>query len=142
MPPSLPIQSPSGYAASRAMAFADVDGSALLVSAATPMPVVVAPATSTPLTGSTAANLLTGPFQPTLDRAIVIALSGTWTGTVRVLRSTDGGATKLPLTLGGTVWGQFSANCCEPVWEESEAAARLYLDIVLASGTLAYRFGQ
>ena len=51
-----PIQSPSGYAATRAMAFADIDGSALLVSAASPMPVTAGAAPATPLAGSTSSD--------------------------------------------------------------------------------------
>jgi hypothetical protein len=61
---------------------------------------------------------------------------------VRLLRSTDGGATKLPVTVAGDTWAQFTANCCEPVWDESEASARLYLDIALTSGTITYRIAQ
>jgi hypothetical protein len=72
----------------------------------------------------------------------MLQLSGTWTGTVKLLRSSDGGTTKLPLTLAGAAWGQFTANCCEPVWEESETAATLWLDVALTSGTLAYRLAQ
>ena len=137
-----PIQSPSGYAATRAMVFADVDGSALVVSSAAPLPVASASAATTPLTGSAATSAVLGPYQPALDRDVVLALSGTWAGTVRVLRSTDGGVTKLPLTVSGGVWGQFTGNCCEPVWSESESTARLYLDVALTSGNLAYRLAQ
>lgn len=137
-----PIQSPSGYAATRAVAFADTDGSALIASLATPLPVTLNTAATTPLAGTAAVSAVAGPFQPALDRGVVLALSGTWAGTVKLLRSTDGGATKLPLTVAGTSWGQYSANCCEPVWEESEASARLYLDIALTSGSLTYRLGQ
>lgn len=137
-----PIQSPSGYAATRAMVFADVDGSALVVSAATPLPVAAAAAATTPLADSAATSAVLGPYQPALDRDVVVALAGIWAGTVRVLRSTDGGVTKMPLTAGGGAWGQFTANCCEPVWSESESAARLYLDVALTSGSLAYRLAQ
>lgn len=72
----------------------------------------------------------------------MLALSGTWTGTVKLLRSTDGGATKLPLTAAGLAWGVFNANCCEPVWEEAIVGAALYLDATLSSGTLTYRVAQ
>lgn len=138
----LPIQSPSGYAATRAVAFADTDGSALIASAATPMPVTLLAAPATPLAGTAATSAIFGPYQPALGRDIVLTLSGTWTGTVRLLRSVDGGATKLPVTIGGAAWAQFSANCCEPVWDEPESAARLYLDIALTSGSLNYRLAQ
>lgn len=143
MPPS-PIQTPANYVPSHAAAFADVDGTALLVSASQPLPVTLAATAtpSSPLAGSTTATGILGPFQPVLDRAVIVALTGTWAGTVKVTRSTDGGATRLPLTVAGTAWGQFSANCCEAVWEENESAARLYLDITLSSGTLGYRMAQ
>jgi hypothetical protein len=141
--PSPPIQSPASYVPSRAAAFADIDGTSLLVSASNPMPVSIGPAAAaTPLAGSTAANAVVGPFVPAGGRPVVLALSGTWAGTVAVKRSTDGGATKLPLTVGGTIWGLFSANACEPVWEENEAGAALYLDVALSSGTLTYRLAQ
>jgi hypothetical protein len=142
MPPS-PIQSPASYVPSRASAFADVDGTALLVSASNPMPVAIgAGAAAAPLAGSTAATGLLGPFVPAAGRPIILALSGTWSGTVAVKRSTDGGATKLPLTIAGAAWGQYTANACEPIWEENEAGASFYLDVTLASGTLAYRLAQ
>lgn len=73
---------------------------------------------------------------------MVLALSGTWTGTVAINRSTNGGTTKLPLTVGGAAWGQYTANVCEPVWEENETGAALYLDVALTSGTLTYRLAQ
>lgn len=141
--PTPPIQTPSAYVASRAAAYADVDGTAILVSTSNPLPVAVGqPAAATALAGTTAATGVLGPYAPAAGRAAILTLSGTWTGTVKVLRSTDGGTTKLPLTVGGQPWAQYSANCCEAVWEESEAAARLYLDVTLASGTLNYRIAQ
>lgn len=100
------------------------------------------PATSTPLTGTANASTTVGPFTPQLARAIWIVLSGTWTGTVQVLRSTDGGATKLPLTVAGASWASFTANANEPVAEESDAAATYYLSITLASGSVTYRVAQ
>ena len=73
---------------------------------------------------------------------VVLQLSGAWTGTVTVQRSVDGGATRAPLTAGGQEWGVFTANACEPIWIEQEAAATLYLDVAIAQGTLAYRVSQ
>lgn len=138
----IPIQSPSGYATTRALVFADASGDAQIASAAAPLPVTLGSVATIALAGTTAANSMLGPYQPALGRAAMLSLTGTWSGTVKVLRSIDGGATKLPLTVAGSSWGQFSGNCCEPVWEESEAAATLWLDIALASGTLAYRLAQ
>ena len=140
-----PIQNPSGYAVTRAVAYADVDGSMLQVAAATPLPVTVTSVgatATTPLAGTASASAVAGPYQPALGRAVILVLTGTWTGGVRVTRSTDGGTTRQPLTAAGTTWGQFSANCCDPVWEESEAAARLYLDITLTSGSVTYRMAR
>ena len=141
MPPTT-IQAPAGYVSSHAAAFADADGSALLVSAAAPLPVTTRAIAAEPLAGTTVATGLIGPFQPVPGRPVMIALTGTWGGTVRVTRSTDNGATRLPLTVGGSVWGLFTSNCCEAVWEEGESAARLYLDVTLASGSLSYRLSQ
>ena len=140
-----PIQNPAGYAVTRAVAYADVDGSMLQVAVATPLPVTVTgggAAATTPLAGTTAASTVAGPYQPALGRAVMLVLTGTWAGSVKVTRSTDGGVTRQPLTAAGNIWGQFSANCCDPVWEESENAARLYLDITLTSGSLNYRMAQ
>jgi hypothetical protein len=142
MPPT-PIQSPASYVPSRASAFADIDGTALLVSASNPMPVSVGPAAAAAaLAGSTSATGIIGPYLPAVGRPVVLALTGTWSGTVTIKRSTDGGTTKLPLTVGGAAWGQFSANACEPVWEENEAGVGFYLDVALFSGTLTYRLAQ
>lgn len=142
--PTPPIQTPSAYVASRAAAYADIDGTAILVSTANPLPVSVgqAAAAATPLAGSTAITGVLGPYAPATGRAVILTLSGTWTGSVKLTRSADGGTTKLPITVGGQPWAQFTTNCCEAVWEESESAARLYLDVTLASGTLNYRIAQ
>jgi hypothetical protein len=142
MPPT-PIQSPASYVPSRAAAFADVDGTSLLVSASNPLPVAIgAAAAAAPLAGSASVTGIVGPYLPAPGRPMVLALAGTWSGTVTVKRSTDGGTTKLPLTVGGAPWGQFSANACEPIWEENEAGAGFYLDVALSSGTLIYRLAQ
>ncbi len=141
-----PIQNPTGYAIPRAVAYADVDGSMLQVSSAAPLPVAVlaggGSTATTPLTGTAATTSVVGPYQPTIGRAVMLLLTGTWTGTVKVTRSVDGGTTKQPLTINGNVWGQFTANCCEAVWDESETAARFYLDITLTTGSVTYRVAQ
>lgn len=137
-----PILSPSGYAATRALAFADPDGNAVIASAALPLPVTLGWDPTVPLTGTTTVGGSFGPYQPALGRDVMLGLSGSWTGSVRVMRSVDGGLTRVPLTMAGTTWGQYAANCCEPVWQESEAIARLYLDVTLSGGVLSYRLAQ
>lgn len=141
--PTSPLKTPAGYVPQMAIAFANPAGDAELVSASNPLPFQEQPfAAAAPLAGTATASSLVGPFTPRAGRAVMLSLSGTWAGTVRLLRSTDGGTTKLPLTALGQPWATYTANICEPVWEESEAAAVLYLDIVLSSGTLTYRVGQ
>lgn len=139
---SVPIKTPAGYAVSRATAYADSSGNQVLVSTTQPLPVSLAQSANAALTGNAAASTVAGPFTPVTGRAAVLVLSGTWAGTVRILRSTDGGATKLPLSVGGNPWAQFTGNACEPVWEESEADAQLYIDIALTSGSVSYRLAQ
>lgn len=137
-----PIQNPSGYAVTRAVAFADVDGSMLQVAAATPLPVTLGSVATSALAGTSATSTVAGPYLPALDRPIMLLLTGTWSGTVTVTRSVDGGTTRQPLTVNGAPWGQFTANCCEAVWDEAETGAQLYLDISLSSGSLTYRLAQ
>jgi hypothetical protein len=73
---------------------------------------------------------------------VVLSLSGIWEGTVQLMRSTDLGVTLHPVTAGGLAWGRYTANACEPVLEEQEAGAQLYLDIALTSGAVSYRIAQ
>ena len=143
MPTPIPVSAPAAYAPITAIGFAEADSTLTPVSADKPLPVssVTIPAPAA-LAGSTATTVVVGPFTPNSGKPVVLALSGTWTGAVKLLRSTDGGTTKLPLTAAGQAWGVFGANCCEPVWEETVTGAALYLDIVLGSGTLAYRVAQ
>ena len=120
-----------------------VSGGVTINNAATaPVPVNTQAAAPTPLTVTASGSTTVGPFPPVIGRAVMLALSGTWVGSVQLLRSTNGGSTYFPLTLGGAVWGLFTSNCCEPVWDESEAAAQLYLQITLSSGSVTYRIAQ
>lgn len=137
-----PIQNPASYIPVQAVAFALPDGNSSLVSAGQPLPVTTVAPAAMPLAGTATATGQLGPFLPAAGRPVVLSLSGSWVGTVRVLRSADEGGTRLPLTIAGEPWGEFSANACEVVWEEYEEGARLYLDITLASGSLTYRVSQ
>lgn len=137
-----PISTPAGFAPVYAVGYSD-SGNLSTVSNASPLPVAVAPrAPALALAGSATASGQFGPFAPAPGLATTLSLSGTWTGTVAVLRSTDGGATRLPLTAGGQPWARFTANCCEAVWEESDPQATLWLDVTLASGSVSYRMGN
>lgn len=99
-------------------------------------------ARAVPISGTQSGTLVVGPFDPILNKPVFIELSGTWAGTVTLQRSTDLGTTKLPVTSAGSPWGVFSANACEPVWEDSSASALLYLSIVVTSGNLNYKLGH
>lgn len=146
------VQFPSGYVTGQAAAYVAPDGTAQLVSTATPLPVAlgtgasvpvsVTSASTTPLTGSTISTGTLGPYKPVVGRSVMLTLTGDWSGSVQVTRSTDNGVTKIPLTIGGGSWALFTTNCCEAVWDESEAVATLYLSVTLTSGTLGYRLAQ
>lgn len=140
--PSSPINLPAGYAPAFAIGFSEA-GVLSVVDTATPLPVQTMNNAAAPaLQGTTGSSAVVGPFAPSIGRTVILSLSGIWTGSVRLLRSTDGGATKLPVTAGGYAWGTFTANACEQVWLEEEAGAALYLDVALTSGTVTYRLAQ
>ena len=145
--PNVPISYPARYAPGVALNYADGSGNAILVSQGAPLPVSIsaAPSGSTapaPLTGTTTIARTVGSFVPVVARPLVITLTGIWTGTVKLLRSIDGGVTKTSLTLAGSPWGEFTANVNEPVWEENELAAVFFLQLTPLSGTIAYRLAQ
>lgn len=94
------------------------------------------------LTGTIAAGGTSEPFTPQLDRPIWLTLSGSWSGTVRLLRSTDAGVTKLPLTYGdGSPKPTWTGPMQAPVAEESVVGATYYLEFT-GTGTLEYRMEQ
>lgn len=144
MPVAHPVTTPAGAVPAFALAFAGADGNAATVSATSPLPVTAAPqpATSTPLAGTAGGVGSAGPFLPQLGRPIWLILSGSWSGSVGLLRSVDGGATRLPLTVAGQPWGSFSANGQEPVVEESSGEASYWLAFQIQSGTVSYRVSQ
>ena len=143
MPPQTPIQLPAGFAPAFALGYSDDAGNLVLASNAAPVPVAQGDRTRPPaLSGSTSATTLAGPFAPVPGISVMLELGGNWTGMVQLQRSSDNGATLHDVTIGGSAWGRYSANACEPVWEESEPGAQLYLAITIGSGTLDYRVSQ
>ncbi|MFZ2994708.1 hypothetical protein [Sphingobium sp.] len=146
MAPSNIIDAPAGFVPELAVAFKSPDGTATLVTQTSPLPIAVAAlasAQSTPLSGSSATSSSFGPFTPQLGRAIWLTLSGVWAGTVQLLRSTNGGVTRLPLTFAdGSVKAIATTNINAPVAEETVQGATYYLSATLSSGTLAYRVEQ
>lgn len=139
------VLAPANFVAQHALAYGAPGEVATSVDAAHPLPVASAlgAASSAALAGSASASGAIGPFAPQLGRPVWLTLSGTWSGSVRLLRSVDGGATRLPLSYpDGSARGQFTGNVQLPVAEETVAAATYYLDATIASGTLAYRVEQ
>lgn len=111
-----------------------------------------AAATSTPITATindTAAHTL-GPFTPQLSREIWLTLNATAaaSGTAQLLRSTDGGTTKVGLTAGGIAIGAYAfgtvigAIVNEIMGIETDASATYYLNITLSAGAVACRLAQ
>lgn len=104
---------------------------------------VTVPAISVPLTGTANGTSVSPAFVPQLGRDLYITLSGTWTGTVQLMRSTDGGTTKHPVTIaGGQDWGKYTVNCDEVVATPTDGASRYYLSFAITSGTVTYRLAQ
>lgn len=139
---SPPISVPAGFAPAYALGYADTNGQLALVSNSAPLPVTTSAPAPTPLVGQTGASDVIGPFSATPGRPIVVELAGDWAGTVRLLRSTDGGVTRLPLRVGGARWGEYSESGCEQAWTETEDGVAFYLDVALSSGAVAYRVSQ
>ena len=142
---SLPrVEAPGGFVPAVALSFGSLTDDAQSVDYSSPLPVQsgFAPALAVPLAGTAAVNGAFGPFVPETGRPIWVTLSGSWTGTVTVQRSTDAGVTRRPLTLAGGEWGVFTANAQEAVGEETVDGATWWLEFEHLSGTLAYEVRQ
>jgi hypothetical protein len=135
---------PAGFVPEAAIALTDRDGIAVPIGPDRPLPVTIAPvsAAGDPLAGTAAADALAGPFAPELARAIWVTLTGDWSGTVTVQRSTGDVAARRPLTAGGVQIARFRGNAQEPIAEETVAGATYWLEIAITSGTLSYRVQQ
>ena len=143
MPLQTPVQTPAGYAPAFALGYADENDDFVLVSASSPIPTSPGDRPRPmPLEGTTSTSMVVGPFAPIPGVSVILELGGSWTGTVQLQRSSDGGTTLRDTTMGGAQWGRYLANACEPVWDESDPDAELYLSISIDSGTLDYRVSQ
>ncbi|GGE83986.1 hypothetical protein [Sphingomonas prati] len=138
------IQEPAGFVPLFGLAFGGVGAPAVPVNGEHPLPVVAVrdAIAAAPLVGTTNVSAVVGPFVPDLAWPISAQLSGSWTGTVQVLRSTDGGTTRLPLTVAGQSWATFTANAQEAIGEESSTGAGYWLAVTLNGGTLTYQVSQ
>ena len=137
-----PIQTPAGYAPAYAVGYADPADNLILVSEVEPLPVASAAPAPAAFVGQTSTSLVAGPFEAVAGRVVTVTLGGTWQGTVRLLRSTDGGSTLVDLRVAGERWAEYNQPGCEQAWLETEDGASFYLDVQLASGTADYRVSQ
>lgn len=123
-------------------------GNAALASMASPY----SAATSTPLTATindTSPHSL-GPFAPQLAREIWLTVNATTaaTGTAQILRSTDGGVTKIGLTAAAFGIGSYAFSAItgaivnEIISVETDTAATYYLAIALSAGAVTCRVAQ
>lgn len=150
MTQKLPVSTPARFATPTAVGFTDSAGTLALVSQGAPLPVLITnpggtaptPTGPQPLVGTTERSAVIGPFRAAPGTPIHLQLSGHWTGRASLERSTDGGATRQGLTVGGRRWATFTGNANEPVWLDNEAGVTFWLVVELTSGELAYRVSQ
>lgn len=139
------IVAPSTIVPPSGQAFARADGSTAVVSPSDPLPTTpgpLGPSGVTALTGTSTGAQTVGPFVPVLGRPITLALAASsWPGgNVQLLRSTDGGVTKLPLTPAGVTIGTYSGPGADSPWIETESGATYYLS--LPGSGITYRVAQ
>jgi hypothetical protein len=78
-----------------------------------------------------------------LGRDMYLTLSGGWTGTVQVQRSTDNGVTWNNITIGGgQTWGRYTGACDEVVDTPTDGASKYRLFFTISTGTVTYRLAQ
>jgi len=95
------------------------------------------------LNDTTMASGTYGPFTSAPNNLpIWLTLSGTWAGLVELLRSTDGGVTKLPATDADGEPKQWINNINAAVAQETIGNVTYYLKATLNSGRLNYRLEQ
>lgn len=106
--------------------------------------VTTPPATSSPLVGDTSgASGSSAAFTPQLGRDMYLTLTGTWTGTIQIQRSTDGGTTWRNITIGGgSPWGRYTVNCDEIVDRPTDASGTYRITWSGATGSAHYRLAQ
>jgi len=139
------IEAMAGFVPEQGISFGARGGAATPVSRTTPLPaeVLPSPATSTPLAGTSASGGAIGPFAAQLGRPVWLTLAGSWSGAVTLLRSVDGGVTRLPLTYAdGTPKPAFTRALNAAVTEPTVAGVTYWLDFARTAGSLDYRMEQ
>ena len=135
MSDATPIETPAGYAPGYAVGYADPADNLILVSETDRLPVASFPPAPAPMAGQASAPGLTGPFEAVSGRVVAVTLGGIWQGIVKLLRSTNGGATLNALRVAGRPWAEYSEpGCPENVAKFSLGDRKLFLQ---AGGTVA-----
>jgi hypothetical protein len=142
--PTAEIRNPAPFVTQQVVSFQNGAGHAQAVAAEAPLPVEIrAAAPPDPVTAVLATGShVVGPFVAVPGPAIWVALTGSFAATVRVARSTDSGATRLSLTMGGQPWAMFTAPCNEPVAEETTGGVQYFLECTVTAGTLTCEVRQ
>ena len=97
---------------------------------------------SQPLTGAASASGNSDTFTPATGKPFWLRLSGTWAGTAKVRRSTDG-VNFFDLTTGnGTVKAQYTGAVNAAVGVETCEGAQYRLEFTITSGTVNYEVRQ
>ena len=95
-----------------------------------------------PVAGTFAATGQSASFAPLAGRAFNISLWGTFTSTIQLERSFDGGMTWLPITAAGAQLYKWTAPASESN-QDDEANVQYRLDCtVFTSGAASYRISQ
>lgn len=142
MPSQKPIVSPARFAPATAIGFSDEETGLVLVSNGKPLPVQTVRQSPNALIGTLSGAATSGPFAAVPGLPIVVALGGEWQGTIRLLRSSDGGASKMPLSASGIALGYFSQPGVEQVWEETQEDITFFLQADLSAGEAIFEVSQ
>lgn len=96
----------------------------------------------TAVSASLAATGQSDAFTAQAGRPVRVRLSGTWAGTAKVQRSDDGGSNWFDMTVNGSAWASFTANCNEEVDDPSRPDIQYRINFTRSSGTLVFRLGH
>ncbi|MFG1302195.1 hypothetical protein V5F49_20620 [Xanthobacter sp. V3C-3] len=116
-----------------------VGSSALSVT--NPAPVTLANGASgiAPVTGTLGATGYSSPFTPIPGRPFNFTATGTFVATIVLVRSFDGGATKVPLTALGSALYTFTGPFSESYTEDESGVQYSLQCTAYTSGTITYR---
>lgn len=98
--------------------------------------------TIAPVASTASANGFSTVFSATPGYKLYLTLTGTWTGSVSLLRSTDGGFNWNQVTHQDGVPVTITQNCDESLTMVTQADVKYRLEFAVASGTIIYRLAQ